>query len=514
MALRSCVFGGLLIVATVFWSYLPLERLGEPRDWVYDDSVAIMANPVLQGHEPLQEVWRRDFWGRLEVSSGKSMKSFRPLTTLTFRLEWSWRGNDPKGFHRTNLLLHAVVSLLAALAAYLLHRLSWVSTGQAQGQGQGQGQERVTRQERAFVTLATGLLFAAHPVHTEAVSNVTGRNEVLMALWFLLGLDLYLATHQSLSSRDSQPQATGTSGGSWGLDLWTVLLLFADVCRCGLVLLLGLASMLSKEPGVMLPLLVASLEIAVLAPNTPQPLTSCREEEHKTPLRTGTGKGMAGPLLTASKNGEGKTTKKWDREDSRVKWLRRALGGAAEPDALAMWLRVSILFIGAVATSIWRKGLNQGEAPSFFYNANRAVHLESRFYRALSIAWLWVEHAKILLWPQPLSVDWGADCIPTITSLAIRWGNGTKGFLDSVRGLALLILGSALAFILAGALLATLVSATRSQDKAIQAGGGYKLLDQVRYANHSIALSRPLRYVLSLALLCLPCLPCLPSPPV
>ena len=80
-----------------------------PNLMVWDDLEAVEYNKVVPRAEGL---WTHDFWGRLRVTDAKSMKSYRPLTTLTFLLEWAWRGDDANGFHTTNVLLHALVSLV------------------------------------------------------------------------------------------------------------------------------------------------------------------------------------------------------------------------------------------------------------------------------------------------------------------------------------------------------------------------------------------------------------------
>ena len=74
--------------------------------------MAVYGNPIVRGSSPFRDLWTHDFWGRLPVKDTKSMKSYRPLTTLTFRLEWAWRGDDANGFHTTNVLLHALVSAI------------------------------------------------------------------------------------------------------------------------------------------------------------------------------------------------------------------------------------------------------------------------------------------------------------------------------------------------------------------------------------------------------------------
>ena len=59
--------------------------------FVYDDHVAILRNPVVNGQAPLQEVWKRDYWGEI-LTSPESHKSWRPITTLTFRWNYNRSG--------------------------------------------------------------------------------------------------------------------------------------------------------------------------------------------------------------------------------------------------------------------------------------------------------------------------------------------------------------------------------------------------------------------------------------
>lgn len=53
-------------------------------DFVHDDISAITTNPDVIGKNSLIEVFRNDYWGT-PMSSPVSHKSYRPLTTLTFR---------------------------------------------------------------------------------------------------------------------------------------------------------------------------------------------------------------------------------------------------------------------------------------------------------------------------------------------------------------------------------------------------------------------------------------------
>jgi len=53
-------------------------------DFVHDDIPAIVQNRDVSGETSILDVFRNDFWGT-PMSDPNSHKSYRPLTTLTFR---------------------------------------------------------------------------------------------------------------------------------------------------------------------------------------------------------------------------------------------------------------------------------------------------------------------------------------------------------------------------------------------------------------------------------------------
>ena len=70
-----------------------------------------------------------DYWG-VPLSHSESHKSYRPLTSLSFRLNYLMSGPDPRSFHLTNVLLHGLVSLLFMRLVTSLPGLmrSWVNS--------------------------------------------------------------------------------------------------------------------------------------------------------------------------------------------------------------------------------------------------------------------------------------------------------------------------------------------------------------------------------------------------
>jgi tetratricopeptide (TPR) repeat protein len=112
------------------------------------DDYAIFSDPVLTSP-----------WGWLQVWSWRQT---RPLTYLTFWLNYQTGGQDALGYHVINLLLH----LGAVLLAYECLR-------------------RLLPERAALVAAA---LFAVHPLQAEAVNYVWGRSIVLAAVLSLAAL--------------------------------------------------------------------------------------------------------------------------------------------------------------------------------------------------------------------------------------------------------------------------------------------------------------------------------------
>ena len=112
---------------------------------VFDDDSAIKKNKDLRPE--LRSWWdllQHDFWGAT-LTHKESHKSYRPLTVATFRLNYMLHELQPLGYHLVNVLLHSAVCYLYVLLCGVVFSEVWPA-------------------------LIAGLLFAVHPIHTEAVS--------------------------------------------------------------------------------------------------------------------------------------------------------------------------------------------------------------------------------------------------------------------------------------------------------------------------------------------------------
>ncbi|KAH6945326.1 hypothetical protein HPB50_007880 [Hyalomma asiaticum] len=114
---------------------------------VFDDLAAIKANRDLRQSTPIANLFFNDFWGT-PLRKEQSHKSYRPLTVLTFRLNFAVHGLDPFGYHLVNLLLHALTRArglvmhsatyltrpkAARIGRYIFHRMETRSEGKEIG---------------------------------------------------------------------------------------------------------------------------------------------------------------------------------------------------------------------------------------------------------------------------------------------------------------------------------------------------------------------------------------------
>lgn len=94
-----------------------------------------------------------------------------PLTFLSYQIDYAIGGLQPFVYHVDNLLLHTINALLVAGLTYTLLR-------------------------KKIPALFAGLLFAVHPLHTEAVLWIASRKDLLSTAFFLLSFLLYLTAQR------------------------------------------------------------------------------------------------------------------------------------------------------------------------------------------------------------------------------------------------------------------------------------------------------------------------------
>ncbi|MFN8356755.1 MAG: tetratricopeptide repeat protein [Spirosomataceae bacterium] len=143
------------------------------HEYVLDDAAAITYNNYVQeGLSGIPKLMKVDFWFFMNLNLGY----YRPLSLITFAIEQQFFGDDPHIRHVGNVIFYALTGFFLNL---LLQR--WFHN------------------RHKWFALLIGLLFIAHPVHTEVVSNIKSRDELLSFLNMtatLLLFTTYLDTRQ------------------------------------------------------------------------------------------------------------------------------------------------------------------------------------------------------------------------------------------------------------------------------------------------------------------------------
>ena len=105
---------------------------------------------------------------------GLAKDIYRPITVLSYALNYRFSGLDAFGYHLINVLIHSFNAiLLFLLLYYLFNDLS--------------------------IAFFASLLFACHPVQTEVVSWISGRSSILALFFYLISLICYVKRYRIFS---------------------------------------------------------------------------------------------------------------------------------------------------------------------------------------------------------------------------------------------------------------------------------------------------------------------------
>eukprot|EP00920_Eleutheroschizon_duboscqi_P020080 GHVT01047886.1.p1 GENE.GHVT01047886.1~~GHVT01047886.1.p1 ORF type:complete len:778 (+),score=3.47 GHVT01047886.1:316-2649(+) len=178
--------GVVVAVLVSSWPFAPGISFSE---FLVDDRVAIVDNnDVTCQNLSMRALFSHDYWGNpiFYPDTIWTHKSFRPLTTLTFRWNYLLHGFKSSGFHATNCLLHVFVSFLVGDVAMAVLHLPPIACSLAAG------------------------IFAVHPVHVENLHNVVGRADILAALFMLISLRAYSAMTKDRTYADHGSETAET----------------------------------------------------------------------------------------------------------------------------------------------------------------------------------------------------------------------------------------------------------------------------------------------------------------
>ncbi|MFH1752948.1 MAG: tetratricopeptide repeat protein [Candidatus Omnitrophota bacterium] len=179
-----------LAFLTTFAAAIFLNTLAAPFMW--DDETVILKDDYVKDLKNIPFFFTPSYWKYAFLSKKSEFISdlptpYRPITAVSFAVDYAiWRSN-PFGYHLTNVLVHVCNS---ALVYFLTYSLIMRYKGKEEKAGDSEAWVYIL----AFLSAA---FFAAHPAHTESVSWIKNRSDLLCLTFFMLATIFFLKRRQS-----------------------------------------------------------------------------------------------------------------------------------------------------------------------------------------------------------------------------------------------------------------------------------------------------------------------------
>jgi tetratricopeptide (TPR) repeat protein len=162
------LFGALIYANTI------------PNRYAYDDYSVIHENHFTrQGLNGISgHLFNDSFFGFTGQKNLFRGGRYRPLSLITFSVEYAAFGENPHISHLVNVILFGLICLLLlkVLSTLFKDKMSFKSF----------------RDCFLSVSFLSVLVYACHPIHTEVVANIKGRDELMALLFALLAWDSIL----------------------------------------------------------------------------------------------------------------------------------------------------------------------------------------------------------------------------------------------------------------------------------------------------------------------------------
>lgn len=153
--------------------------------WIFDDKPNILDNQLLHLTNLSFHSITQTFFAHPELPG----KLFRPLSCLSFALNWYVGQDNVSYFHLVNICIHILVSLFLYLCCIQL--LSTPATT-----------NRYSPQSKHLIALVTAVMWSLNPVQTQAVTYIVQRMAALATLFSIIGIYFFLKAR--LSSVNNQ----------------------------------------------------------------------------------------------------------------------------------------------------------------------------------------------------------------------------------------------------------------------------------------------------------------------
>ncbi|MFC1856369.1 hypothetical protein ACFL2A_07530, partial [Thermodesulfobacteriota bacterium] len=148
----------VLAVALVIMNLFLYSSTAEHEFVNFDDNKYVYENPYITevNAKNVKSIFSKTFVG-----------NYQPISVMSYAVDRSISGLNPKGFHITNVMFHTLNSILVLILLYLI-------TG------------------NALVSFIIALIFSVHPLQVESVAWVSERKGLICAFFYFLSFISYI----------------------------------------------------------------------------------------------------------------------------------------------------------------------------------------------------------------------------------------------------------------------------------------------------------------------------------
>jgi tetratricopeptide (TPR) repeat protein len=155
-------------------------------NWQFDDKPNILNNNYLHLKNLKPESLVQTFFTNPTDPGNFAQKLYRPVSFLTFSINWYFGKDNVLGYHIVNFLIHFLTATFLFIA--ILYLLDTPNL-----------KEKFSR-KRYFVAFLSATLWAIHPIQTQAVTYIVQRMASMAAMFYVLSLLCYIQCRMSGSS--------------------------------------------------------------------------------------------------------------------------------------------------------------------------------------------------------------------------------------------------------------------------------------------------------------------------
>jgi tetratricopeptide (TPR) repeat protein len=150
--------------------------------FIYDDNIYIVGNPTYKYFD----TWKL-FFTPFNPANGVE---YLPVRDFTFAIDYLMWGENPAGFHFSNLVIYLLTGIICYILSFELLNLLKIDSDRNESSN-----------DTRFISFLITLFYIIHPLHSQVVSFINQRNALLSGFFSFLTVYLYLRFERSENTK-------------------------------------------------------------------------------------------------------------------------------------------------------------------------------------------------------------------------------------------------------------------------------------------------------------------------